>query len=411
LGQLTQSVVREFVGEHNEGPEQDMDFFREHRLAADDPRRERVYDYYRRNLEDLCGVARSAGAQMVLATVPVNLVDFPPLASLARSGLSSVEREDWQRAWAKGTQAEAAGRWGEALTHYSTAVGIDDHHAELHFRLARCASKAGSADLAKLHYALARDWDALPFRADNRLNDILRQVVTDREDDGVRWVDVERLLAEKSGAAGLDSRFFQEHVHFNFAGDYAVAESLMPAVAAALELNIRGDSRETGSHDLPTRQRCAEVLAFTAWDAIGVRAAILRMTAKAPFLDQLDHATRQGEAEQAVQRRIGAFTQRDYQTAVETYENALRRRPRDWQIHENYGALRSDFGDLAGAASQYAVALDLMPRHPPLRLRLAQFYLRQGKRAQAIREVREILRWAPDYGPARTALADLSRPR
>jgi len=63
-----------------------------------------------------------------------------------------------------------------AVASFEKALAIDDHYAELHFRVARCRLALGETDAARNAFSLARDWDALQFRADSRINEIIRHV-------------------------------------------------------------------------------------------------------------------------------------------------------------------------------------------------------------------------------------------
>src|SRR5262249_7358000 len=136
------------------------------------------------------------------------------------------------------TNAEARGQWAEALAHYQEAERLDDHFAELHFRLARCALAAGQLDQARQHFGLARDWDALPFRTDSRLNRIIRETVAAQKNEGVLLADAEKAFADESSREGgvPGRRLFHEHVHLNFDGDYLLARTFLPVVAQALHL-------------------------------------------------------------------------------------------------------------------------------------------------------------------------------
>src|SRR5437868_8025891 len=50
-------------------PKQDMEYFREHRVAFDDPGRQIAYRHFERNLEDICRAAQHAGAKTVFSTI------------------------------------------------------------------------------------------------------------------------------------------------------------------------------------------------------------------------------------------------------------------------------------------------------------------------------------------------------
>ena len=87
--------------------------------------------------------AMDAGAGVIVSTIGVNLRDCPPLGSLHRTDLTASQREQWERLCREGMQFERAGDAAQALSRYREALEIDDHYAELHFRVARCQLRAG----------------------------------------------------------------------------------------------------------------------------------------------------------------------------------------------------------------------------------------------------------------------------
>src|SRR5262249_24364385 len=77
VGQLLNSLLHRT----EERQTQDMDYFREHSLGAEDRRRLKVDDNFRSNLEDICRRVSHSGAKTLLCTVAVNLQDCPPFQS------------------------------------------------------------------------------------------------------------------------------------------------------------------------------------------------------------------------------------------------------------------------------------------------------------------------------------------
>ncbi len=233
-GQLLSRLLRGEAAGVAKTP-QDAEFFRRHFIPADDPRRIATSDNFAANLRDILRIARRTGVRTILSTVAVNLKDQPPLGSLHRKGLTETETTAWEAAYAAGTADEERAAFNGAIDHYGAALAIDDHFADLHFRLARCHFAAGQFDKAREHYQLACDWDAMPFRADRRLNRAIHEVARDSAAD-VRLVDAEQALldgpASDHGIPG-EALFF-EHVHFRFAGNYEVAKAMFPAVSAAV---------------------------------------------------------------------------------------------------------------------------------------------------------------------------------
>jgi tetratricopeptide (TPR) repeat protein len=232
LCQWLESMARK-IAPQSEKKIQDMEFFRKHRLAADDPRRESVYRNFRENLRDICRVTRASGARVIVSTVGANLKDFPPFASLHRADLTEAKTISWESASAQGTSVEGAGQFEAAIRSFLEASRMDDHFADLHFRLGRCYLASNQIKKAQEHYTLARDWDALPFRSDSRLNGIIRNTASGNKAEGISLVDAEQALEESSESHIPGHPIFNDHVHFSFEGDYLMAKTFLPAVAAA----------------------------------------------------------------------------------------------------------------------------------------------------------------------------------
>lgn len=403
--QLAQGVLRRFLPAAA-NRRQDMEYLRTQRLALDDPRRDAVHDNFAANLTDICGALESAGTPVLLCNVAVNLRDFPPLASLHRADLGAAEQAGWEQLVAKGAEAFAAGKAAEAAGHFRAALAIDDHHAELHFRLARALELAGELPQAREHYERARDWDALQFRADKRLNSVTAAVAANRSAHGVKFVDVASAFAGSSSStngvpgAGL----FHEHVHFTFDGDYQLARTLLPEVETALKLGA-------GAGAVPSRAECAQALAYTEIDDINVRTAMAEQTARPPFLDQLDHARRQAELEKTNRDRLARVTTPDMEKAVGNYREAIAAMPEDWMLRYNFGNLLGQLGQHAEAAAEYERVVARLPAQRVFRMNYGQALLQAGRRVEGVAQFEEVLKQFPDFRPAQDAIAAAARRR
>jgi tetratricopeptide (TPR) repeat protein len=403
LAQVFVDIERRLQKETPKRDQQDMDFFRKRLLSADDPLRQAVIGNFQANLSEIVQTARGSGAKVILSTVGVNLLDFPPLGSRHRAGVTSNELSHWEAAYREGVAAESKSDFAQAISHYEKAAQIDDHFAELQFRLARCRLAGGNTEKARGHFEGARDWDALQFRSDSRINNVIRAASGETNLGRIVSVDGERAFA--SAATNEHHipgrRFFYEHVHLNFDGDYLMARALLPAVVLALNLT------DPPAGPIPSRQECAAALAFSNWDELGTGAAMVRLTANPPFLDQLDHGQRQARAEGEIAERTRAFMQDELkQEAIAVYRAALARRPDDWQIHLNFGNLFSDFGLFAQAVDEFAHVVKARPEFLPARLLYGQALRRAGKPAEAVAQFEEILRREPGHPGAKAALAE-----
>ncbi len=380
-----------------------VEFFREHRTALDDPQRDYVYRDFRASLERICRQGLGTGAGVLLSTVAVNLRDCPPLGSLHREDLTPAQQQQWAGHFRRGIQFENSGEMSQAISSYLKAAAIDDHHAELQFRLARCRLAGGQIEAARHHFTLARDWDALQFRTDGRLNKIIREVAAEYSRSRLSLVDAEATLAASEqcpdGIPGEE--FFYEHVHLRFAGDYEVARAMLPAVLQRLR---EQDVAPAESVEVPTREECARRLAFTAWDEVNTAASMVQLTAKPPFTEQLEHAQRQARAEKAVSAVTDRIDQAFVDQVIQMYEEAIQARPHDWHLRYNLGAFLHQLGRSQQAATHFDHVVRAFPHVLPFRVLFGYALGKAGRPDQAIHQFREALKRAPRYKPAREGL-------
>ena len=195
VGQLMGAALQ--PGDRSGAGWQGMEMFLKQQVAADDPAMAQVYANFERNLRDIVDAARGSGARVVLSTVGVNLKDSAPFASLHRADLAADKLAAWDAKVREGAAHAEAGRNAEALQSYLAAAAIDDRYAELQFRIARTQWALGDFAAARERFAQARDLDALRFRADTRINAIIRAVAASAG-PGVGFVDGEAKLAAAS---------------------------------------------------------------------------------------------------------------------------------------------------------------------------------------------------------------------
>jgi tetratricopeptide (TPR) repeat protein len=410
VGQLLGNVVGHFRSdEDTPGHWRGMEMFLDNPVAADDPRMTTVYDNYRRNLTDICGIARGARAGVVLSTVAVNLRDCPPFASLHRSDLASEDLAKWESIYEAGGELETGNRWPEALERYEAAAKIDDRFAELQYHIGLCLMKAGRVAEASERFALARDLDVLRFRADSRVNAIVREVAGEQQAGGVRFVDAQRTLAQIDPDSEdiSEGDLFYEHVHLTFAGNYRLARAVFDQVREALPQLAALDQHGA----VPSPERCAELLALTPWDEHQLAAAMVDMTARPPFTNQFSHSIRQAEARRRRDDlRERASTPEAMQAAWKTYEAALAKAPDDWSMHYHFGMLAMQRRRPDVAVEHFQIVVEKLPWDAGMRSELGNALARQGRVDEAIAQLQQALEIDPGLAEAHNnlgiALAD-----
>ena len=298
-------------------------------LRAGDPAMEAVYGGFERNLADAVTAARAGGAQVVVSTMGTRLRDFAPLASLHRPGLGEEQLSGWRARFTEGERLEAEGRFAEAAEAWRGAEAIDAEHAELQYRIGLLALASGDQAGARTRLTRARDLDTLRFRADSRIDAIIRRVAGSAG-TGVRLVDGAAALAEASDHGLPGSDLFYEHVHLTPAGNYRLAAALLPAVEGALPAGWRTGAVPRAPPALGT---CIERLAFTGFDRYRVAKEVLARLRRPPLSGQSDH----GGQVRALEREKEMGAAEPFEVSDATYRSALAARPGDPWLRLNYG--------------------------------------------------------------------------
>jgi tetratricopeptide (TPR) repeat protein len=399
LGQLLGNAVRYFRShESNSEAWRGMEMFMDNQVSADDPRLATVYSNFRRNLVDICSIAKRAGAGTILSTVPVNLEDCPPFASQHRSDLSAEELAKWKSIYQTGIEKEANRQWAEAIKQYEAAARIDDHYAELSYRMGRCFAAEERFKDARERFILARDLDVLRFRADSRINEAIREVAANQEAVGVHLLDAECAFAENDLAPhGIPgANLFYEHVHLTFNGNYLLARTVLEQVEATLP---QMTSRKQAP--VPSKEQCSELLALTAWDEYQLADEMMAMTSRPPFINQLDNGVSQAEKRKQIEA-LGknAKTPNTLLEVREVYEAALKKAPKDWNLHHRLGALMMENGQPDTAAEHFIIAQKLNPFEPLLYIDSGEAAQKCGRMNDAIADFRKALELEPGYAMA-----------
>jgi len=393
IGQL---LSRLFSRRPRQGSWGGMKMFLDNQVGPDDPRKERVYGYFRQNLEDILRLARKSGARVVISTVADNLKDCPPFASRHSSTLSDPRLQDWQQAFTRGTNAEAGGDLAPALTNYAAAARLDSGYAELEYRAGRCCLGLSNVVEARRHFESARDCDALPFRADSRLNQIIKDTAARFAGPDLRLADAAAVLVQKSPGGIIGREFLFEHVHLNFEGNYLVAQTVAEQVAKLLpETMTRGAKPEWAAPEL-----CARRLALTDWDRQRVLENVLQRLAEPPFINQLDHRDQVRALRETLAGIRPRLTDEAAQQARALYQEAIAAAPGDFYLQADSARLLEDTGDVAGAIRQWQQVRELIPFAPAAYYYSGKLLARQGKQEEALQALDRALEIRPDLADA-----------
>ncbi|MBL8234349.1 MAG: tetratricopeptide repeat protein, partial [Bryobacterales bacterium] len=352
----------------SDGEWRGLEFFKDLTVPDGDPRLNLVYANFRENALNIVRTAQKSGGRVILSTVAVNLRDFPPFSS--PDGAAS-------RAYAAGD------------------------------------------------FARARDLDQLRFRADSRINAIIREVAAQTSTE---LVDAEQAIEPTR-------RYFWEHVHLRPEGNAKLAllvarkihpDAPPPSIEVsgwdehrlyrdmkalvsrppflAAHLAAIGDASSEANwqkardvwrqrtlewpEDFIAVERLAELEAATA-NPRGAEESYRKLTAKMPL-----RIWQTGLAEALLQQ--GKFAEAEH-----AYESALAIDKRFAPAWLGLGVVRAAAGDAAQAEAAMRKALALRPGMAQAHNSLARLLQSAGKLAEAEQHYRSAIERQPDLAVAR----------
>ncbi|HRS71317.1 MAG TPA: tetratricopeptide repeat protein [Anaerohalosphaeraceae bacterium] len=353
-------------------------------VRYDSPAMDYVYRHFEQNLTDICSIAGRRRIPVIISTVGANLKDCPPFASLHREDLTKAQLQEWETLYQEGIDYETAGQHQSAVEKYHAAEQIDPTFADLQFRLGRCYWLAGNFTAAKNHYRSAVEYDTLRFRADARINQIIRSAAEKFKQSGIVFVDGTAALEEHSPQQTPGGELFYEHVHLNFTGNYVLATALLPAVQQCLS----GFPASSAGAVL-SEQQAAERLAYTPFERHDfLNRLYQKMYSQPPFTNQLYHAEFMQTVQQQIRQLETMLQKAGISDCRRQYTQAMQRRPDDWQILWQYAVFAgTGLNDIKAQEEALRKVIRLCP-YDAAYLSLGKNLHQQGK----LKEAQEILR-------------------
>jgi len=349
--------------------------FENHQLQYDDPSRLRACENFKKNLLDILRAGHEAGVPVVLSTVGSNLKDCAPFASLHLASLSETQKAKWEEAYQSGIPLESAGDYQGALNQFAGAAAVDPQYAELQFRLGSCHLALGNSAQALTEFELARDYDALAFRADTRINQVIKEAADAYAGKGVCFLDAERMLAQNSPEKIPGNELFYEHVHLNFDGNYLLARAFAEQAAKLLPESITAHRQA----EWASSEMCDRELAVSSWDRARLWQAVLGRMSEPLYTRQLTHDA----TVRLCEDKIGELNSRmDSEAPGQTqqlYRQALAHAPADNFLHQNFAQFLGARGALAQATEEAQQVCELLPQRPAQYYDIGNLLIIQGR--------------------------------
>src|SRR5258708_6136579 len=249
-------------------------------------------------------------------------------------------------------QRAAQKEFAKAAEFFERAARFDSKLAELQFHWGECLLAQTNRDGARERFQLACDNDALPFRADSRINAAIRAEAERIRSKGLILLDSSAALANASESGICGEETFYEHVHFDFDGRYRLGRAWAEQVESLLGRNTNAWASQT---------LCDERLGLSPWNRAQVIHFMLERIQTPPLSSQPNNERRKHGLEA---RMAGLRPQMNADSAKATRKTFLKlveQRPEDYFVHQEFGVFLEVSGDPAGTLAQWPRFRQLLP--------------------------------------------------
>jgi tetratricopeptide (TPR) repeat protein len=351
-----------------------MQMFTNNGVPQDDPRMAGVYSHYEDNLTDIIDTLRSKGMHVILSSVPVNLRHSAPFMSVHSPTLSTEQLDQWRELTRRGAQSADAEDWDDAVTRFQDALEIDPEYADSHFRLATAFENLGEYQEASTHYQRALDLDALRFRADTKINQIIQSVAAGVESDTVSLVDSAAAFEQASQPFQPGWNLLLEHVHYDFSGNHILA--------AGISRSIVSNVTAADNYQPLSEAEIARRVGFPNHDTPADIQTLLAMIEQPPFPGQSNYAGLRsflsGKLD-SVRAKVGSPRE-----VVQRRQDVVRSGLADWKVHFELAVLNQRLGNSSAMYYHLNKILELYPHNRETYMKIAEAKSREGKWPEVI---------------------------
>jgi tetratricopeptide (TPR) repeat protein len=354
-----------------------MRMFAQERVGPLDPKREAVYANFRGNLRDILKAGLSSGTPILLNKVAVNLRDCPPFGSMTESNAAKEK------------------------------PSADPYSAQNQYDLAHAALSQTICAEAQKHFALACDYDALPFRADSHINGIIADASREFASPQLRLVNADDVLATNSpcGVAGDES--FYEHVHLNFDGNYRLACAWASEIESALGNKLGASGSTAGKGEWASQELCERRLGLSDWNRNNVLLDMIQRYKRPPLSDQANNEARAKLVREEQKKVAERMDSAGAAKARAGFEDAVAHAPDDVYLRQKYAAFLEEIRDQPGALAQWREVQRLIPHNVISYFGIGKALGAQGKTPEAEESLETATKLRPEFIPSWLVLAQL----
>ncbi len=197
----------------------EVDEMLNHTIGPTDYHRDSVWQakvvaHYEANLRRMVALAKKANARIVFVAPAVNEKNCSPFKSQYDDNLSDGDRTQVETLMGTAQASLEQSNPALAMEQYRSALKLDEHYAELHYRIGLAQLQNQQTAEARQSLQRAIDEDVCPLRATSAIQKAIRRVSQDLDVPIVEFEDKLRRFSEEQFKTSIfGEEVFMDHVH------------------------------------------------------------------------------------------------------------------------------------------------------------------------------------------------------
>jgi tetratricopeptide (TPR) repeat protein len=342
---------------------------------------------YRQNLNEIISIIRDKDIPVLTSTLVSNLKDQQPFVSIFSEDFN--QQKEWDDLFANGMELYNRGEFSKAKDSFNKNINMDAAQAKAHYFLGKCDEHLGEYEKALAAFNQAKDLDALRFRASSEINEIIRNVCSDKN---VPVVEMVKQFQQNSDNDLVGDNLMLEHLHPTFHGNYLLADGFLKAMAIN---NILAEAEIWPFAQEPSKEQQMAQAFVTDLDIEIAYHRIKRLTINWPFNNPKEFPNEHERAyskylENIVSKVLKSelswneghyklaeyfFKQQQFEKAEREYKAVIKVLPYNYYPYLHLGNIYFSQKIYAGAEKNYRQSLALSPQLPYVYAKLGMLYI------------------------------------
>lgn len=227
-GLATVQFINEFIfSNENENRTLMEQMINKVQISHNNPLRNAAVENLKYNLSKMVEEVKNAGIPLLLCTTTSNESGLAPLGEDDLSSIDKINLDKFNNLVNR-SNSIVDSNYASSIEYLEEALKIVPHNARVHFSLGKLYSVVGDKTKAQKHFRQARNFDTMPWRPTDELENAIREVAKNKN---VLLCDIANEFRKISVNNSIGWDLVDDHVHLSIKGQAEAARQMVYSIS------------------------------------------------------------------------------------------------------------------------------------------------------------------------------------